>query len=280
MKVCVAGYKGRLGSALVNFCGYSPLDCDIRRPDQVQDAIDTESPDIIINCAARTQVDDAEDNYEDFLITNGFAVNNFFSYMHSGGRLIHVSTDYVFDGKKGPYKETDNPIDQDWLGRVSEPVNKYGWSKYAGEVACYGMYGKTTIVRTTGLFGSGRDFANMFLNELQNHRQLNVIHTLFGNHTYIPDLAQMISELITLQSFPEIIHLASEDIVSRYDFALALANEFGLDSHLVNPVKSIPAWIAKRPTKGGLKVNAAKKLGITIPSTLSGIQSYRQDIGA
>ena len=235
MKICVTGSKGRLGSALVNLAGYTPLICDITKQGEVEAAIDDENPDVIINCAAKTKVDDAEKDYDSFLKVNSTAVRNFYPFIVMGGKFIHLSTDYVFDGRSGPYKESDKPIDDGLLElSVTEPVNAYGWSKFGGEESCRQAFiGNVCIVRTTGLYGFGNDFASYFFEKFSSRTTFDAVTRLRGNHTYIPHLVSMIEQLLGLNVLPNIIHLASEDVMSRYDFCKLMAEifSFELQSH-------------------------------------------------
>ena len=130
------------------------------------------------------------------------------------------------------------------------------------------------------MYGSKNDFASFILNSLQRHESIDVIYTLIGNHTYIPHLAEALSRLVELPVLPGIIHLASEDVCSRYDFALALANEFGLDVNLIHAVETVPEWKAERPTKGGLRTGLAIKLGLPTYTILDGIKEYHRTVEA
>jgi len=123
-KIAVTGWDGRLGRALVK-AGCVPLECDITDPFQVKQAVKKVKPDIIINCAALTQVDEAENDYEHFLDVNSFAVRNL---LDTKLQVVQISTDYVFDGHRGPYNEHSQVCDE-VDGVVTEPVNAYGWSK-------------------------------------------------------------------------------------------------------------------------------------------------------
>jgi dTDP-4-dehydrorhamnose reductase len=184
MVICVTGYQGRLGSELVRL-GCEPLDCDITDGESIELAIFHKKPDVIINCAAYTNVDGCEDTetYKHALSVNTWGVGKLRDIFD--GRLIHISSDYIFSGRDGPYAETYTKID---------PVNGYGFSKVGAEVLL-GTHEKkdTIIVRTTGLYGGcseQHDFAKLVLNCLSKGEQLRVTNSLRGNQTYVPHLAE------------------------------------------------------------------------------------------
>lgn len=272
MKIAITGHRGRLGSELVKNFGCVPLPCDIVSKREVQDALSDIHPDVVINCAAITDVDGCEPKsspvYGNAIIVNTDGVYNLLNYFDE--RFVHISSDYIFTGKRGPYSENDED---------SPPVNGYGWTKWGGE-AMIDTYRSVqrkniTIVRTTGLFGGcsgNHDFVHLVINTLSQGKPLNVISTLIGNQTYVPFLAEGLMHVINLNV--PIIHIASTDLMSRYEFALAIADEFGLDKKLIHPVKKIDSWIAPRPTKGGLRVRLAKSLGIPLYSILDGLKAF------
>ena len=277
-KVGILGIKGRVGKSLVQL-GCTPIDVDVSVRDHLKKA-KLNDFDVIINCSAKTIVDQCQHNLtkpidKNHYFNQALAVNSrALEYIRQSfvGRLIHLSTDYVFKGDKGPYDEMAK----------RDPVNDYGFTKLGGEVVLETnpWQDETIIVRTTGLFGSGNDYASFVLDHLQNNKTLVASKELLGNHTYIPYLCEAllhIAEMKTLEEFLY-LHVASIDVMSRYDFALMLANVFELSTDHLFPCKNkdIAEWVAPRPTKGGLKVKKAQKLGIPLYSTLEGLQAYRR----
>lgn len=277
MKIAVTGYKGRLGSELIKF-GCIPLDCDITNVNQIKDALDKSYPDVIINCAAITNVDACEDEtvYQDRVLDVNFKgvyrLRNSFP-----GYFIHISTDYVFDCSSGPYSEDA----EDFL-----PLNNYGWSKYGAEASLMTAFNdeRTVIVRTTGLYGSSygkEDFVTKLVTSLRRGEEIKVTNELHGNHTYIPYLALALIKLCSFRNpakLQEVIHIASKDVLTRYEFALMVAGVFELNKSLIIPCKNkdVIGWIAKRPTKGGLKIKKADKYGIPVWDTLSGLKDFKE----
>lgn len=271
MKIYVTGGNGRLGSELVRL-GCIPVECDVTAVESVQEALSITTPnDVLIHCAAYTNVDEAEtkDGQALSLRVNVWGteyVRNFHK-----GRMILMSTDYVFSGKKGPYTER---------AKVDFPVNSYGWSKWGGEtVFLTPIHIGDTLVRTTGLYGgpSGKhDFVRLVIDALRDNKELSVIKTLNGNQTYVPHLAEALIALAVLDNPPPILNLGSKDVISRYEFSLMIASIFGLDKHLLNPVSGVNGWIAERPKRGGLRVGLAQKFGIPIYTIKEGLEAYRQ----
>jgi dTDP-4-dehydrorhamnose reductase len=281
MKIGVLGPKGRLGRALVSM-GCSPIDCDITKKDQLLTA-KLDQFDIVINCAAITQVDKcqippkaekATEFYKKAVKVNSMAlelVRSSFS-----GRLIHISTDYIFKGDNGPYKEAD----------VKNPVDDYGFTKWGGELVLdsYPFDNESVIVRTTGLYGSGEDFASYVINSLKNGEKILASSELYGNQTYIPHLCQALL-YISEAKFHKInvvtyLHVGSKEVISRYTFAKLLADAFDLPSDLIVPCKNsdITNWVAPRPTKGGMFVDKAIKFGVPIFTIDEGLQAYKESV--
>ena len=274
MVICVTGFQGRLGSELIRM-GCEPLECDITYQEEIELAILHKKPDVIINCAAYTNVDGCEDNelYKHALSVNTWGVGHLRDIFE--GRLIHISSDYVFNGREGPYAETFSKFD---------PVNGYGYSKVGAEVLLQTHNNRDTIiVRTTGLYGgcSGQhDFSKLVLQHLREGKELEATNSLRGNQTYVPHLAEALIYCANTDNLPRLLHIASKEVITRYEFAVMIANTFGYDSKLVIPVrnKEVPGWVAPRPIKGGLKVNLAEKNKVPIYKIMDGLKDYKDSI--
>ena len=278
MNISVTGHKGRLGSELVK-AGCKPLVVDITKRESIIKAIEADQPDVIINCAALTGVDECEDHkyYKEAIAVNAFGVNKLRDEFD--GLIIHMSTDYVFNGKRGPYSEKYYKYD---------PVNDYGLTKMAGESVLSTHWKKNSvIVRTTGLYGgsSGRwDFFQMMKKYCSEYSSgivvpLAITKSLKGNQTYIPHLVEALIQLANIeQRFfnVKVVNIASKDIMSRYEFALMIAEVFGWDKELLKPINTLSGWVAKRPTKGGLKTRFAEKLGLPIYTILEGLEALHE----
>lgn len=261
--IYVTGSEGNLGRVLVLGLGFTPVNANICDKKALKEALSKAAPtDVLINCAAVTDVDECElDGLRArALHVNSAGVANLKDEFP--GRIIHISTDFVFDGTKGPYDEKAEP----------NPINWYGQTKYCGEQRLleYNSRGDI-IVRTTVLFGGHRgDFATTVLRQLRDGRHLEIPNSIFGNPTHVLFLAKGLMKLITVDHPPKIINIAGTDVISRYDFAVMIARMFGYDPNQISPIKNAPG-IAKRPKQGGLKVGLAKKLNIPLFSTLDGL---------
>src|SRR5574342_312958 len=222
MIIAVTGYKGRLGSELIRR-GCTPLEVDIRNRYDVFASVKQINPDVIINCAAYTDVNACENDegYQQAVSINYFGTKNLRE--NFDGILIHLSTDYIWDGKNGPYSE-DYPLDK------RRPVNDYGVTKATAEVMLGTYFEKPTcIVRTTCLYETHlrTDFVSKTLECLEKEGKFEASTQLSGNPTYVPHLAEAILQLIELQDIPRVIHLAGRESLARYDFALMIASIFG-----------------------------------------------------
>lgn len=271
-KIAVLGPRGRLGSALVQM-GAAPIETDLFDTEGLREL--NRYP-VVVNCAAVTDVDGCQNReanvqtptYQKAVAVNCRALEGLRRvYRH---RLIHISSDYVFKGDHGPYAEDAK----------RNPVNDYGYTKLGGEVVLetHPDMGETAVVRTTGLFGNGKDFASYAQTCWKRNEEIIASDDLRGNQTYIPHLARALMQLAQM-TWPEdffYLHIASSDICSRYEFAVMLAEQMGYPTEMAQAVKSkqIANWIAPRPTYGGLKVAKARHLGLPLYSIMQGIQEY------
>jgi dTDP-4-dehydrorhamnose reductase len=239
MKLLVTGSNGQLGNEIkllatsypgLNFIFHDVDTLDITNLEQLRDLFQKEKPNWIINCAAYTAVDKAESEYELALKINGLAVSNLAEVSKiSNAQIIHVSTDYVFDGSQNtPYKETD----------LVNPVSAYGKSKLAGEIALEDKSNAMTI-RTSWLYSSfGNNFAKTMIRLGKEREQLNVVFDQVGTPTYAADLAKAILDIVESGTFvPGIYHYSNEGVCSWFDFAREIMVLKGLACK-VNPVES------------------------------------------
>lgn len=238
-KVLILGAKGMLGSALSNGFRNSikylwDLDeLDIGNSAQVNEKISKLKPDIIINAAAYTKVDNCEDDYcfKMACRVNTEGVGNLVSVANKLNiPLAHFSTDYVFNGiLKNVYLETDAP---------QGPVNRYGLTKLGGENKLKGCK-KHYLIRTSGLFGgNGINFVDMILEKAKNGLEVEVVDDQVTKPTYTIDLATMTEKLI-LQKLPYgVYHVVNEGSCSWFAFAKAILELSGRDVPL-KAIKSI-----------------------------------------
>ena len=174
-----------------------------------------------------------------------------------GARLIFVSTDYVFDGEKGNYKETDQP----------NPLDFYGVTKLEAE-RIVAKLPTRLIVRTSVLYGwnpSKLNFATWIMQGLSEHRSLRIVRDHINSPTFSDNLAMAIRAAIE-RKVTGVLHVAGSERISRFEFARRLATKFNLDEALLVPVEMRDlGWVAKRPKDSSLDVGKAEKeLGIEL----------------
>jgi len=237
MNVLITGINGQLGSELkeiyqkytnYNFYFTDVDSLDITNSFLVDEYFVKNKIDFIINCAAYTAVDKAEEEKEKANEVNCVAVRNLVKVcLKQDIKLIHISTDYVFDGKKNsPYDEDD----------LTNPIGEYGLSKYMGENEILKSKIKAIIIRTSWLYSSfGNNFVKTILRLSQKKYSINVVNDQFGSPTYARDLAEVCMQTIKQSNSwlarPEIFHFSNEGRCSWYDFAKKILeiNEIKLD---------------------------------------------------
>lgn len=242
-KVLLLGSDGMLGHDLAEaFADYDLVssvasDLDITNESAVQQKVSEVKPDIIINAAAYTNVDGAEQEEAKALAINGTAVGYLAAAAKEAGALfIQVSTEYVFDGtNKDGYNED----------AALSPANAYGRSKALGEAMVQQRCDNYYIVRTSWLYGKapqkgkprGLNFVETMLSLAQKGQELNVVNDQFGKPTFTKDLSAGIKELVESDAKPGIYHLINEGECSWYDFAKKIFEIKGVEANL-NPISS------------------------------------------
>lgn len=275
MKVIVTGSKGQLGSSIQELSsGYPELSfvfTDIEELDlcdvlQVDNFFSTEKPSAVINCAAYTAVDKAEKEAGQAEKLNHHAVANLAgACKKNGAKLIHISTDYLFDGNKStPYHEKD----------IVRPGSVYGITKLEGETAILRSEIKSIIIRTSWLYSAyGNNFVKTMLRLGREKEQLGVVSDQIGTPTYATDLAKVILDILQITSKDStrfksgIYHYSNEGAASWYDFAKAIF-EFRPDiSCQVIPIDTIAyPTPATRPAYSVLNKSKIKTtFGVEIP---------------
>lgn len=222
-KVLVTGANGQLGSEIKVLAGNYPdfdfvfTDIDTFPLDEKQKIITNFNriqPDIVINCAAYTAVDKAEQDKQMADAINHSAVDVLATLCNSSGaKLVHISTDYVFDGTSPiAYKEEDIP----------NPKSVYGVTKLAGEIACSKKCPESIIIRTAWVYSEfGNNFVKTMLRLMTERESLNVVNDQIGSPTYAADLAQVILTILDSDKWQSgIYHYSNQGEVSWYDFAM------------------------------------------------------------
>jgi dTDP-4-dehydrorhamnose reductase len=225
MNVLITGASGQLGRALVasapttaHVIARSHAQLDISDADAVDRAFDSAQPDVVINAAAYTDVDAAETEPAMAMACNADGVRQVaVACERAGARLVHVSTDFVFDGQKSrPYLPDDSPA----------PLNRYGISKHEGEkLAVTALGDQVCIVRTSWLYSSGgSSFVTRVLRMVREHDQLRFVSDQVGAPTWVGSLAPALWRAAHIK-LPGVHHWCDSGVASRYDFAVAIAEE-------------------------------------------------------
>lgn len=220
---------------------------DLINRDEIKKIILNFYPDFIINCAAYTNVDLSETERETAWKVNVKGVE----YISEAARvidahIIHISTDYVFDGLKGPYAENSNV----------NPISYYGRTKLASENALKISGTVNTILRTNVLYGHAKygrpDFVRWVFNSLNSKKEIKIVTDQVNNPTFIDDLVQAISKVVQFKK-AGIYHIGGKNFINRYEFTKEIAEYFNLDFSLVKPITTESLnQPAKRPLKSGL----------------------------
>lgn len=247
MNILITGSNGMLGHDLIEVLKdnhelllTTSKTLDITDGDSVMDFIVNSNPDIVINSAAYTDVDGCESNPDLAYNVNGEGVKNLaLACREVDCPLVHISTDYVFNG------QNDRPwVEDDEIG----PISIYGKSKLKGEEHIKEILEKYFIVRTAWLYGvNGRNFPRTMLELAQNHSEITVVYDEVGTPTYTPDLAKGISELIETDYYGT-YHLTNSGNCSWCEFARYIFEVADVDVNVIPVTSSEFARPAPRPS--------------------------------
>jgi dTDP-4-dehydrorhamnose reductase len=271
-KILVTGANGQLGMELrdissqfsqFDFVFVSREELPIDNFSAVKEVFEKHRPGFFINCAAYTKVDAAESHKEEAFLINAEAVSVIADLCRQyETKLIHISTDYVFNGNgTEPYIEESQ----------TDPVSVYGASKLAGENYAMEMNPGTIIIRTSWVYSSyGNNFVKTMMRLMKERAEINVVNDQIGSPTYATDLAEAILKMISdfgsqISDLPGIYNFSNDGIITWYDFALAIKELTGSQSK-VNPIPTSQyPTPAKRPMYSVLdKTKIQKTFGIEL----------------
>src|SRR5450759_4410949 len=271
--ILITGAQGQLGNELKfvskNYYGYDFIFTDIDTLDitsneQTSEFIKKSKPDWIINCAAYNLVDKAESEPNKALLINGVAVKNITEVIRgSECRLIHVSTDYVYDGQSNvPYNEYSN----------ANPLSAYGRSKLEGEKYAL-LHQGSMIIRTSWLYSSfGNNFVKTILRYGAEKEFLKVVYDKTGSPTYAADLAEAIMSIIScvirnrIAMNSGIYNYSNEGVCTWYDFACEIIKEGGLTCGVYPVLTKDYKQVAQRPAYSVMDKSKIKEnYGLSIP---------------
>ncbi len=292
-RILVIGANGLLGQRLIAFyavkdhvellgCsiedkplldGVPYLKFDLTSREEVKKVIFDFYPDIVINAAAFTNVDLSESERETAWKINVKGVEYLSEACRTiDAKIIHFSTDYIFNGLNGPYDENAKP----------DPLGYYGRTKLASENVLKISAVFYSVIRTNVLYGianSRPDFVRWVINSLFERKQIHVVHDQVNNPTFVEDLVQGINKIIEFDK-SSIYNIGGKDFLSRFEFALQIAEYFDLDGNLIVPIATDKLkQPAKRPLKSGLiTIKAETELGYKPHSIVESLSIIKKQL--
>jgi dTDP-4-dehydrorhamnose reductase len=272
MKLLVTGAGGMpgrdvmlaAGNAGHDVVGFGRAELDVTDAAAIGARLAAERPDVVVNCAAWTDVDGAEEHEEQATAINGAAAGAVAAAAASvGASVVYVSTDYVFDGAKAsPYVETDQPA----------PLCAYGRGKLAGEEATAAANARHFIVRSSWLFGvGGSNFVETMLRLAADHGEVLVVRDQVGSPTYTWHLAYGIVRLIEGVEYG-IHHMAGGGQCSWYEFAREIFEQAGVECRVLSATTEMLGRPAPRPSYSAL--TSGREHAIVLPAWQDGLAGY------
>ncbi|WDV45737.1 dTDP-4-dehydrorhamnose reductase [Clostridiaceae bacterium M8S5] len=275
MKVLVTGYNGQLGYDVIEelkkhniqCCGSDKKEFDLTDRVACSSFIKDYKPNIIVHCAAYTNVDKAEKERELCHKINVIGTKNIANISQEiGAKLLYISTDYVFDGKgEKPFTVEDIP----------NPINYYGWTKYLGELEVKEHLDDYFILRVSWLFGTnGHNFINTIIRLAKVNPNIKVVDDQIGSPTYTRDVAVFIRKLIATNKYGT-YHVTNEGFCSWYEFAKKIVELSDMET-IVYPIKTIDfKTTARRPNNSRLSKTKLETNGLYIlPTWQSALKRY------
>ena len=291
-RILIVGANGMLGQRVINFyskkeniellgCSIEPtpvysdaeyICCDLTKRESIKKIVFDFYPDFIVNTAAYTNVDKSETEREQAWKLNVKGVE----YLAETCRvldahLVHISSDYIFDGKNGPYNEKAKP----------NPLGYYGRTKLASENALKISGSMNSIIRTNVLYGiadSRPDFVRWVINSVRAEQKIRIVTDQFNNPTFLDDLVIAINKIIEFKK-QGIYNIGGKEFLSRYEFTLLIADFFKLNKDLITPIKTIELnQPAPRPLKSGLiTLKAQTELGYKSHTILESLAIMKKE---
>ena len=277
MKVLLTGAEGQLGKDFQKIFDNKQidyyaedLDLNITDYESLKEYVSNKHISHIINCAAYNEVDKAEEDWETAFAVNGEGVKNLALIAKQiDAVLVHYSTDYVFDGKKGEsYTITDQP----------KPISKYGESKVMGEQMTQKFAPKYFLIRTSWLFGlANENFVTKVLKWSQTNKELKIVNDQISCPTYSLDLAKASLDLIKTENYG-LYHITNSELCSRYEWAEYILNTVKWKGKIISTLSSQFKTAAKRPFISVLNsCNLEEVIGYKLPNWQDATKRYLKE---
>ena len=280
----VLGISGQVGRALVEELGCSNcfgtfsqseignavqlcFDSVVDNPTVVSQLLTSTRPDVVYICAAKTWVDGCETHVDEAKIVNHDAPALITKMAKSfGAKVVFFSTDYVFDGRAGPYDE----------GAKTSPINVYGRSKLDAEKSVMGEDETALVIRTTVVYGPeerGKNFVYQLASKLSAGETFACLDDQFSTPTYSRDLAKMVTRLVA-KNCRGVYHCAGQEVMTRFQFATRVVRTLGLDESLLEKVST--AHLESRALQAG-KIMAKRglRLGLQVEKTMRELEGFK-----
>jgi dTDP-4-dehydrorhamnose reductase len=250
MRIVITGAAGALGRAVVATAGdqhelipFAHADLAVEDRSAVMERLVPARPEVIIHAAAMTSVDGCEENPRGAFLANALGTRNVaLAAARAGAILVYISTDYVFDGEKGePYHEFD----------ATNPISVYGKSKLAGEWEARSLGPEHVVVRTSWVFGGGKDFLTAALGRLAAGETVPAIVDLVGTPTYVPHLAQRLIPLVQ-SGHRGVVHLGGPEVTTWHDLLTRAVHMAALPGEVTEQKADELGRPARRPANSAL----------------------------
>jgi len=285
IKIAIIGANGQLGFDLVRAFKnteheIAPLthsDIDVTEFKVSEKILKNIQPEAVINCASYVRVDDAEDFADKAFAVNALGARNMALICKDlNSILVHISTDYVFDGRKRlPYTEEDIP----------NPLNVYGNSKLSGEYFVRSILEKFYIIRSSSLFGAagasgkGGNFVETMIKKAQSKEEIKVVNDMIMSPTYTKDVADVVRNILLKKLPSGIYHVANSGQCSWYEFARTIFDTAGIEASLSPTKTDIIKSKARRPMFSPLVSTKLKEYGIEMDSWRAALRNYLMEKG-
>lgn len=265
---------GRNSVSLLHGEKFNYLKMDITKSKEVKEVFDEVEPELVINCAAYTDVDGSEDNKEICWKTNVEGVENLIKYSKlKKSKLVQLSTDYIFDNTNSIYSEDD----------IGNPLSYYGKSKLAAENLVKSSSPGWIIARTSTLFDIDNlrrkeNFASWLIDKLTAGEEVHIVTDQFGNPTLARNAAKALWNLIQINCMG-VYNVCGREIVDRYRFAMSIAKKFNLSTKLIQPIPSeILNQKAVRPKEIGLDtIKYEDETGLKMMNVVESLDMYKKE---